>query len=182
MLTLTSGGMGMQTNGRVEIAKPAAEVFGWLVEPAKLTQWAGGPGLMPADPAALHSGFEASGAIPALAGDATMRIENWNPPLGFSVTMTYAGGDATTTYALTESGGGTTLTCSSDTDWGTPDLSAMEAQLAQQSPEVQAAMHHAIDLMNSQVASGSYDATAQAGMQAALEQSLAKLKQLAEGA
>lgn len=34
--------------------------------------------------------------------------------------------------------------------------------------------------MNSQVASGVYDATAQAGMQAALEQSLAKLKSLAE--
>jgi hypothetical protein len=174
--------MGMQTNGRIEIAKPAAEVFSWLVEPAKLTQWAGGPGLMPADPGTLHSGFEARGPIPALAGEATMRIENWNPPLGFAVTMTYAGGDATTTYALTESGGHTTLTASSDTDWGKPDLSAMEAQMAQQSPEIQAAMHHAIDLMNSQVASGAYDTTAQQGMQAALEQSLAKLKQLAEGA
>lgn len=171
----------MQTAGRVEIAKPAAEVFAWLVDPAKLTQWAGGPGLMPADPATLHSGFEASGSLPVLAGQATMRIENWNPPLGYSVTMRYAGGDATTTYALAESGGVTTLSCSSDTDWGKPDLSAMEAQMAQQSPEVQAAMHHAIDLMNSQVAAGSYDATAQAGMQAALEQSLAKLKALAEG-
>jgi hypothetical protein len=94
--------------------------------------------------------------------------------------MTYAGGDATTTYALTESGGTTTLTSASDSDWGKPDLSAMEKQMAQQSPEIQAAMHHAIDLMNSQVGSGAYDATAQAGMQAALEQSLAKLKQLAE--
>jgi hypothetical protein len=169
--------MGMQTEGRVEIRKPAAEVFAWLVEPTKLAQWAGGAGLMPADPGALHSGFEASGALPALAGEATMRIGNWNPPLGFSVTMTYAGGDATTTYALSEAGGTTTLAVSSDTDWGKPDLSAMEAQ---QSPEIQAAMHHAIDLMNSQVASGSYDATAQQGMQAALDQSLAKLTQLVE--
>ncbi|HWH98433.1 MAG TPA: hypothetical protein VNS80_08720, partial [Pseudolysinimonas sp.] len=76
--------MGMQTNGSVEIAKPAAEVFRWLVEPEKLTAWAGGAGVMPADPSVLHSGFEASGPIPALAGDAHMRIENWNPPLGFA--------------------------------------------------------------------------------------------------
>jgi len=170
----------MKTNAQITIAKPAADVFRWLIEPEKLTAWAGGPGLMPADPAALHSGFEASGPIPALAGEAHMRIENWNPPLGFAVTMTYAGGDATTTYALSESGGTTTLGCSSDSDWGKPDLSAMEKQMAQQSPEIQAAMHHAIDLMNSQVGSGAYDATAQQGMQAALEQSLAKLKELAE--
>jgi hypothetical protein len=56
----------------------------------------------------------------------------------------------------------------------------MEPQMAQQSPEIQAAMHHAIDLMNSQVGTGAFDATAEAGMQSALDQSLAKLKQLAE--
>lgn len=170
----------MQTSAQITIDKPAADVFRWLIEPEKLTAWAGGPGLMPADPSVLSSGFEATGPIPALAGDAHMRIENFTPPLGFSVTMTYAGGDATTTYALTESGGTTTLTSTSDSDWGKPDLSAMEKQMAQQSPEIQAAMHHAIDLMNSQVGSGAYDATAQAGMQAALEQSLAKLKTLVE--
>ncbi len=137
---------------------------------------------MPADPSTLHAGFEASGPIPALAGDAHLRIESWNPPLGFGVTMTYAGGDATTTYALSESGGTTTLTCSSDSDWGKPDLSEMEKQMAMQSPEVQAAMHHAIDLMNSQVGTGAFDATAQQGMQTALDASLAKLKQLAEAA
>jgi uncharacterized protein YndB with AHSA1/START domain len=172
--------MGMQTSAQIVIAKPAADVFRWLVEPEKLSAWAGGPGLMPADPSVLRSGFEVSGPIPALAGDAHMRVENWNPPLGFAVTMTYSGGDATTTYTLTESGGTTTLTSTSDSDWGKPDLSELEKQMAQQSPEIQAAMHHAIDLMNSQVGSGAYDATAQQGMQAALEQSLAKLKEVAE--
>ncbi len=172
--------MGMKTSAVISIAKPAAEVFRWLVEPEKLAAWAGGAGLMPADPAALHSGFEASGPIPALAGDAHLRIENWNPPLGFAVTMTYAGGDATTTYALSESGGTTTLSSSSDSDWGKPDLSEMEKQMAQQSPDIQAAMHHAINLMNSHVGSGAYDTTAQQGMQAALEQSLETLKELAE--
>jgi len=172
----------MKTSAQVQIAKPAAEVFAWLTEPTKLTAWAGGPGLMPADPSVLRSGFEATGPIPALAGEAKMRIETWNPPLGFGVTMTYAGGDATTTYALTESGGTTTLVCSSDSDWGKPDLSEMEKQMAQQSPEVQAMMHHAIDLMNQQVGAGAYDATAQQGMQAALEASLANLKKLAEAA
>jgi hypothetical protein len=58
----------------------------------------------------------------------------------------------------------------------------MEKQVAMQSPEVQAAMHHAIDLMNQQVGAGAFDTTAQQGMQAALEASLAKLKQLAEAA
>ena len=172
----------MQTSAQVTIAKPAAEVFRWLVEPDKLTAWAGGPGLMPADPSVLRTGFETTGPIPALAGDARMRIDHWNPPLGFAVKMTYAGGDATTTYALSESGGATTLTSTSDTDWGKPDLSEMEKQMAQQSPEVQAMMHHAIDLMNQQVGAGGFDATAQQGMQAALEASLAKLKQLAEAA
>ena len=148
--------MGMKTSAQIQIAKPAAEVFRWLIEPAKLTAWAGGAGVMPADPAALHSGFEASGPIPALAGDAT------------------------TIYTLSESGGATTLASSSDTDWGKPDLSELEKQAAQQSPEIQAAMHHAIDLMNQQVGAGAFDATAQQGMQAALEASLAKLKQLAE--
>ena len=172
--------MGMKTSAQVQVAKPAAEVFRWLVEPAKLTAWAGGAGLMPADPSLLKSGFEASGPIPALAGEAKMRIESWNPPLGFGVTMTYAGGDATTTYTLSESGGSTTLACSSDTDWGKPDLSEMDKQMAQQSPEIQAAMHHAIDLMNQQVGAGAFDANAQQMMQSALEASLAKLKQLAE--
>lgn len=174
--------MGMKTSAQIQIAKPAAEVFRWLVDPAKLTAWAGGAGLMPADPSSLHSGFEASGPIPALSGEARLRIENYHPPLGFAVTMTYAGGDATTTYTLSESGGTTTLASSSDSDWGKPDLSEMERQAAQQSPAIQAAMHHAIDLMNQQVAAGAFDATAQQGMQAALEASLAKLKQLAEAA
>ena len=170
--------MGMQTNGRVEIAKPTAEVFRWLVEPDKLTAWAGGAGLMPADPSKLHSGFEVTGPVPALAGDAHLKIENWNPPVGFSVTMTYAGGDATTTYTLSESGGTTTLTSTSDSDWGKPDLSAMEKQMAQQSPEIQAAMHHAIDLMNQQVGAGTFDAGTQGLMQQALDASLQKLKSL----
>jgi uncharacterized protein YndB with AHSA1/START domain len=172
--------MGMQTTGTVQIARPAAEVFRWLVEPDKLTAWAGGAGLMPADPGVLRSGFEASGSLPMLSGDARLRIENWDPPRGFSVAMTYAGGDATTSYSLAEADGTTTLTSSSDTDWGKPDLTEVEKQAAQQSAEVQAAMHHAIDLMNQQVGAGAFDATAQQGMQAALEASLAKLKELAE--
>ncbi len=48
--------------------------------------------------------------------------------------------------------------------------------------EALTAMHHAIDLMNQQIASGAYDAGTQAMMQGALEQSLAKLKGLAEAA
>lgn len=48
--------------------------------------------------------------------------------------------------------------------------------------QIQAATHHAIDLMSQQVGAGAFDATAQQGMQAALEASLAKLKQLAEAA
>lgn len=173
--------MGMQTNGRVEIAKPAAEVFSWLIEPEKLTAWAGSPGIMPADPAVLAVGYENSGPVPGIAGgDARMRVEAWNPPLTFAVTVSYAGGDAKTTYALAESGGVTTLTCTSDTDWAQPDLGAVEAQIAAQPPEVQAAMHHAIDMMNQQVGAGTYDAGTQAMMQQALDASLQKLKALVE--
>ena len=171
----------MQTSGTVEIAKPAEEVFRWLVEPAKLTAWTGGAGLYPAAPAELRDGFEATGPVPAMEGEATLRIQEWNPPLGYTVVMTYPGGDSTTSYALRETGGATTLTVRSDTDWGKPDLSAMQAQMAGQSPEIQAAMQQALELMNSQVGAGAYDATAQAGMQASLDESLVKLKSLVEG-
>lgn len=172
--------MGMKTSAQVQIAKPAADVFAWLADPEKLTVWSGGPGLFPADPAELKSGFEASGPLPALAGEAHMRIENWNPPLGFGVTMTYEGGDSSTTYTLSESGGTTTLTCASDTDWGKPDLSAMEQQMADMAPDVREMMKGALDMMNQQVGAGTFDASTQAGMQTALEESLHKLKQLVE--
>lgn len=173
-------GMGMQTAVQIQIAKPAAEVFRWLIEPAKLAQWAGAAGLMPADTADLKSGYETTGTIPAIAGEVRMRIENYTPPLGFGVTMTYAGGDSTTTYTLSESGGTTTLASSSDSDWAQPDLSALETSMSQQSAAIQSIMHHAIDVMNQQVGSGALDANAQGMMQQALVASLEKLKALAE--
>lgn len=173
--------MGTQTSARVEISRPAAEVFRWLVEPEKLTAWAGSPGVMPADPAVLGVGFENTGAVPGISGgEATMRVDAWNPPLSFGVTVSYAGGAASTRYALAESAGTTTLTCSSDTDWAAPDLGAVEAQIAAQSPEVQAAMHHAIDTMNARLKTGAFDEGTRAMMQSALEASLAKLAALAE--
>lgn len=175
--------MGMQTTATVEIARPAADVFRWLVEPEKLLAWAGSQGAMPDDPSLLKEGFEGTGALAGVAGgESRLRIESWNPPLGFSSRSTYAGGDATTTYTLVESGGSTTLTVVSDTDWATPDLSAAEQQVAAMGAEAVAAMRDAVVLMNQQVASGSYDGSTQAMMQSALEQSLLKLKQLAEGA
>lgn len=173
--------MGMQTSARVEIARPAAEVFRWLVEPDKLTAWAGSGGVMPADPSALAVGFENTGPVAGVAGgEATMRVDTWNPPLTFGVTVRYQGGTAFTSYTLAESAGTTTLTCASDTDWATPDLGDVEAQIAAQSPEVQSVMQHAIDTMNQQLAAGAFDAGTQAMMQSALEASLAKLKSLAE--
>lgn len=172
--------MGMQSSGAVEIAKPVDVVFRWLVEPEKLTAWTGGAGLYPADPSVLGEGFEATGPVPAMEGEATLRIRDWNPPLGYTAVMTYSGGDSTTTYELREAEGVTTLAVRSDTDWGRPDLSALEAQMAGQSPEIQAAMRQALDMMAGQVGAGAYDATAQAGMQASLDESLAKLKALVE--
>ncbi len=175
--------MGLQTNARVEIARPAAEVFRWLVEPEKLTAWAGSAGVMPSDPSVLAVGFEHTGPVAGISGgEATMRVDAWNPPLSFGVTVSYAGGRASTTYALAETGGATTLTCASDTDWATPDLGAVEARIAAQSPEVQSVMQHAIDTMSAQLATGAYDAGTQAMMQSALEASLANLKALAEAA
>lgn len=175
--------MGMQTTATVEIAKPAAEVFSWLVEPQKLTAWAGSRGAMPDDPSVLKVGYEGAGPVAGIAGgEARMTVQAWDPPHGFGARMTYAGGDATTTYALTEAGGTTTLTVSSDTDWATPDLSAAEKQVAAFGAEALTAMHHAIDMMNQQIASGAHDAATQGMMQSALEQSLQKLKGLVEAA
>ena len=45
--------MGMATKVQVEIAAPAAEVFRWLAEPAKLLEWQGASGAMPADTSTL---------------------------------------------------------------------------------------------------------------------------------
>ncbi|MEO8528273.1 MAG: SRPBCC domain-containing protein [Pseudolysinimonas sp.] len=172
--------MGMTTSAQIQIAKPAADVFRWLIEPAKLTQWAGAAGLMPADTSLLKSGFETTGSIPAIAGEVKMRVENYNPPLSFAVTMTYDGGDSTSTYTLSESGGTTTLTSASDSDWAKPDLSGVETMMDQQSAAIQSIMHHAIDVMNQQVGSGSLDANAQGMMQQALLASLQKLKGFVE--
>lgn len=173
--------MGMQTSASVAIRRPAAEVFRWLVEPERLAAWTGSAGIMPADPAVLAAGFETTGTTPGVAGGETrLRIDAWDPPHGLTLTITYAGGDATTTYALAEADGVTTLTCSSDTDWARPDLTGVEAQVAAQPPEVQAAMRSAMDAAYAQLGAGAFDAGTQAMLQSSLEDSLARLRDLVE--
>lgn len=175
--------MGMRTSATVEIAAPIAEVFSWLVEPGKLTAWLGGPGGMPDDPSQLHEGATMTAAAPGIAGgEVTMRIDAWDPPNGYTVTSTYPGGSQRVSYRLAGTADRTSLTCEGESDWAEPDPSRMDAALAGQPAEWQQVARAWVEQMLDRVDEGAYDAMAQPGLQAALEEQLAKLKQLVESA
>jgi uncharacterized protein YndB with AHSA1/START domain len=174
--------MGMLTKGRVDIAAPAADVFSWLVEPAKLTAWLGAAGAMPEDPSSLTAGWTSTTDVPPV-GKTTIEIVTWDPPRRLDYLTTYAGGDSHTSYQLSEGDGVTTLICESDTDWARPEGlwdSAVDQAAAGQTEEVRETLETQLDALEDQLDAGSFDGMAQGQMQAALDASLLKLKSLIE--
>lgn len=176
--------MGMLTKGRVDIAAPAAEVFSWLIEPAKLTAWLGGAGAMPEDSSLLAAGWTSTTDVPPV-GTTTIEIVTWDPPKRLDYLTTYAGGDSHTSYQLSEGDGVTTFVCESDTDWARPEGlwdSAIDQAATGQSDEVRETIETQMDALEDKLDTGAFDGMAQGQMQAALDASLQKLKSLIEAA
>lgn len=176
--------MGMLTTGRVEIAAPAAEVFAWLIEPAKLVAWLGTSGAMPEDTSQLHVGWSSTTDSPPM-GKVTVEITSYDPPHELGSRSTYQGGDSITTYRLVEGEGVTTLTLEGDTDWARPEGSwdaAIDKALEGQPDDVRASAEEQLDKVEDQLEHGAFDSLAQGQMQQALDASLQKLKTLVEAA
>lgn len=176
--------MGMLTKSRVEIAAPAAEVFSWLTEPAKLTAWLGGAGGMPEDSSVLEPGWTMTTDNPPV-GKTTIEIVTWDPPKRLDYLTTYAGGDAHTSYQLAEGDGVTTLVCESDTDWARPEGlwdAAVDSAVAGQPEAVRDMVEGQLDQMEDRLDAGMFDGMAQDQMQSALDASMQKLKGLIEAA
>ena len=176
--------MGMLTSARVDLAAPAADVFTWLIDPAKLTAWLGASGGMPDDTSQLQAGWSSTTDSPPL-GKVTVEVLRYEPPTLLEYRTSYQGGDSISTYRLTEGEGVTTLTLDGDTDWARPEGSwdaALDTAMEGQSPEVRAAAELELDKVEDQLEQGAFDSLAQTQMQQAMDASLQKLKSLVEAA
>lgn len=174
--------MGMLTNGRIDIAAPAADVFAWLVEPAKLVAWLGASGGMPEDVSQLRAGWTSTTDAPPL-GKVTVEVLAYDPPSRLGLRQSYTGGDSITTYRLTEGDGVTTLILEGDTDWARPEgawENAIDAALDGQPEDVRESAEAQLDEVEVRLEAGAFDQMAQNQMQAALDTSLQKLKALIE--
>lgn len=139
--------MGMLTSARVEIAAPAADVFSWLVDPVRLTAWAGGPGGMPEDGSVLRAGWTSTFDNPPI-GPMTLEVIVYEPPTRLEYRTTYPGGDSFATFLLSEGEGATTLVMEGDTDWARPEGTegeAVDAALEGQAAGTQALMQQAAE-------------------------------------
>ena len=174
--------MGMLTNGRIDIAAPAADVFAWLVEPAKLTAWLGASGGMPDDTSQLKAGWSSTSDSPPL-GKVTVEMLAFDPPTHLEYRTTYQGGDSIATYRLIEGDGVTTLTLEGDTDWARPEGSwdeALDTAMEGQSEEAHEVAEAELDKVEARLDAGEFDGMATEQMQQAVEASLQKLKALIE--
>lgn len=174
--------MGMLTNGRIDIAAPAADVFAWLVEPAKLTAWLGASGGMPEDTSQLKAGWSSTSDSPPL-GKVTVEMLAFEPPTHLEYRTTYQGGDSIATYRLIEGEGVTTLTLEGDTDWARPEGSwdqALDTAMEGQSPEAHDVAEAELDKVEARLDAGEFDGLATDQMQQAVDASLQKLKALIE--
>jgi hypothetical protein len=116
-------------------------------------------------------------------GKTTIEITTWDPPKRLDYLTTYAGGDAHTSYRLTEGEGVTTLVCENDTDWARPEGlwdSAIDSAVEGQPEGVRETIEQQLDQMEDKLEAGAFDGMAQGQMQAALDASLQKLKSLIE--
>jgi uncharacterized protein YndB with AHSA1/START domain len=184
--TAGSDRMGIKTDVQIEINAPPATVFEWISQRAKVAQWAGAdPTYMPTDNAELKAGYQGKGTMTAPDGqrDLAFQITAFDPPNVFSYTVTYEGGDALSTYKLTPSGTGTHLEVASDSDYAKMAMpKEAEAQLEGVPKIFQAYVHHKIEKMEHDFASGSMDDNPmiKGAMEKAAQATLEKLKGLAE--
>ena len=176
--------MGMITTSTIDISAPREAVFAWLVEPAKLTAWLGASTGFPEDPSQLAVGYTQTYSLPTPTGqrEATFTITSYDPPSAFGSRLVYEGGDQLSQYRLTDHAGGTRVEAHADTDWGTMDMAAVEASLANIPADQQETVRAQLAQMQAQLAAGAFDEGTKAQLQQSLDGSMAKLKQLVEAA
>ena len=174
--------MGMLSKATIDIAAPAEQVFGWLIEPAKVLVWAGTTGGYPENTAELHAGYTSTYPMAAPGGErtATFTVNEYDPPNALATRLVYDGGDQLSTYRLSAHGNGTRLEVTADTDWGAMDMSAMDAAMAAMTPEQQEQVMAQLETMKAQLAAGAFDENTAQQLQLALDQSLQKLKTAVE--
>jgi uncharacterized protein YndB with AHSA1/START domain len=179
--------MGIKTHGSIDIDAPPQRVFEWIVDRKRVAKWAGAePDYLPDDPAKLGAGYRGTGSMAAPDGkrEVDFEVTGYEPPTHLAYRVSYDGGDAESTFTLTPSGEGTHLETSSDTEYAQmgkiPEQA--EARLAGLPKAMQLYVHHQIHEMEEQLESGAWDDNPQvkAAMQGAVDQGLARLKQLAE--
>ena len=145
--------MPLQTTRTIEIGAPPAEVFTWLIEPDKFKAWTDAESKLPVDTSQLRVGYSLDGTFQAPDGQRQYHfvITAYDPPSALAYEDDYAGGKATVSYRLTESGAGTQLEAAMSADTAAPvstvpeavktqiaQLPAMQRQMAEQ--QMQAAM------------------------------------------
>jgi uncharacterized protein YndB with AHSA1/START domain len=176
--------MGMITNSTIDIAAPPETVFAWLVEPAKLTEWLGASTGFPEDPAQLAVGYTQTYTLPTPGAqrEATFTITAYDPPNEFGSRLVYEGGDQLSTYRLTDHAGGTRVEVHADTDWGSMDMAAVDATIANLPADQQEVVRAQLSQMQAQLDAGAFDEGTKVQLQQSLDGSMAKLKQLVEAA
>jgi uncharacterized protein YndB with AHSA1/START domain len=180
--------MGMVTSASIDLAATPADVFRWLIEPKRLTQWLGASGAMPTDSSVLKAGFTAQSTMDAPGGakwPTSLMIDEYSPPTSYSFTLTYPGGTAKTTYSLAATPTGTRLSVNADTDYASADNSKVDTAAAHESFLMRAYIHLAVAVVEHKLAKGELtgaNESTQGAMQKGLEESLTKLKSLVEGA
>jgi uncharacterized protein YndB with AHSA1/START domain len=143
--------MPLQTTRTIEIGAPPQEVFSWLIEPDKLKAWTDAETKLPVDTAQLRVGYKVDGTFQAPDGQRQYEFEitAYDPPRELAYVDSYAGGNATVSYRLSESPAGTNLDAAMSADTATPvstvpdavrqqieQLPAMQRQMAEQQIDV----------------------------------------------
>jgi uncharacterized protein YndB with AHSA1/START domain len=179
--------MGILTSATIELTATPADVFRWLIEPRRLTTWLGAAGAMPSDPSLLKPGYTSHSTMKSPSGSdwaTSLTVNTFVSPTEFSYTLTYPGGEATTTYALSATAAGTSLSVQSDTDYASADGGQVNSFASTQSWLMRAYIHLAVAVVEHKLAAGTLpgiDQSTQEKMQEGLNDSLAKLKTLVDG-
>ena len=179
--------MPLQTTRTIEIGAPPQEVFGWLIEPDKLKAWTDAETKLPADTSQLRVGYKLEDTFQAPDGERKYEFEvtAYDPPRELAYVDTYAGGKATVSYRLSESGGSTQLDAAMSADTAAPVTTipdAVKQQLAQL-PEMQRQMAEqqmAVAMKQMQGYDAGTNPQAVQAWNAKIDAELGKLKELIE--
>lgn len=179
--------MAITALGSIEIAAPAAQVFPWLTEREKLTQWVGGnQEMMPASSSELVVGYRGRARYPGPGGaeeEMELEVTAVDPPHGFSYRQTYAEGVTVVEYVLAESDGQTHVSGTSTTEWktsGTDMFKQVEDQIASLPAYAQEISRRQLEQVEQQMQHTDTNPAVEAEMNRRVAESLEKLKETVE--